>query len=293
MEDLLKKPVTLKELAKLTGESRTNIKFKIREMIKDGYNIVEDKKRGKTIYYISKTPQRNHNPFNITHLNRFGVIGDTHLGSRYAEEEALEAYYERLKKENIKIVFHAGDITDGINVYPGHINDLVVWGVDEQAEYTAEVYPQIKGIKTYFITGNHDLKALQKTGIDVGKLINGYRPDLVYLGQYYRRLNIDNILIDLVHPDGGAVYSLSYPAQKYLRNSPPETHPDINLMGHHHTMFYGKIQGVHNLNVGCFMGTTDFLRRKGIRADIGGWIVEIKKKNGKIKELYPRWIDLS
>jgi DNA-binding MarR family transcriptional regulator len=41
LEDLLKKPVTLRDLAKLTGEGRSIVKYNIREMEKGGYNIIE------------------------------------------------------------------------------------------------------------------------------------------------------------------------------------------------------------------------------------------------------------
>ena len=605
LEKLLKKPTTLRELSINMGESRTVVKFKIRELIKEGYNVAEEKKRGTTYYYINKTPVRTDNPYNIKNLTKFGAMGDTHCGSRYSEEESLNMYYKLIRKLGIKTVFHAGDITDGVDVYPGHINDLKVWGVNEQAEYVADNYPKIPGVKTYFICltpdhkvlvknkgfvgynkvkigdyvlsikrdksnkklksewskvtdkqvlnyegkmyeinspiiktavtpdhfmlisptrtykklrfeqaseafkrsnfsvpmageinrkdynisddeikilawfisegswlkgrgiqiyqnditeiemivkrlgykysiykgnandrviyiykeniqlfkdyakpklniqkvidnfsvrqmklfleeyikgdghkqsnksfviytkskelaeqfailnvmvgyrtkirkrvrhtwgkefeqyeiegykddiatisknkysiftykgkvfdltvenenflvmkdgtiyftgncGNHDLKAFNRTGVDVGKLISSYRKDLIYLGQYYRRLNINNVLLDIVHPDGGGVYSLSYPMQKYLRNSPPNTHPDILMMGHLHTMMFAKVQGVYGYNVGCFQGTTEFLRRKGIRSDIGGWVIDLKSKNSNILSIDHKWID--
>ena len=40
---------------------------------------------------------------------RFGVVSDTHLGSRYQQLTALNQFYSILARRRIKDVFHCGD----------------------------------------------------------------------------------------------------------------------------------------------------------------------------------------
>jgi predicted phosphodiesterase len=234
---------------------------------------------------------------------RFGVVSDTHLCSDSEDLEHLIEMYNIFKSEGIRQVFHAGDITDGMGVYRGQENSLKVIGVDKQAEYTVNHYPLVSGITTYFITGNHDLKTFNDNGADVGGLIvNGGtapagsdetrvfrgRSDLKYLGRYYGRVAWNHILIDLVHPDAGFTYAVSYSPQKYINELEGGTKPNVLLYGHLHRALFMNYRNINLLMGGCFQGQIDFLKRKGISPVRGGWVVEMFKKNNR-EQFNPRF----
>jgi len=291
--DLLKtireNPKTLSELAKEFKCSKNQMKKQLTGLRKRGVQVEKIRdKNGETHYYV---PSRLRSSVRVVKTDYFGLIGDTHLCSKYAEEEALQMYYDEIADRGIKEVFHAGDLIDGMNVYQGQVNDLKVIGLTDQIEYAIKNYPKKKGVKTRVIAGNHDLKEFKKSGIDPVKQIAQERKDIDYLGQYYGRVKLKgDVILELSHVSGGAPYSLSYRMQTYLRNRPPSKYPDILAMGHLHTSFFADYQDVLTYNVGSFMGDTDFLRRKGIISTIGGWIVELKVKDGRVVKAINEWV---
>ena len=219
----------------------------------------------------------------------FAVVSDTHLASKYERLNELHSFYNDLKKYGINLVLHAGDITDGVGVYKGQENCIKVYNTDEQAEYTKANYPKIKGIETKFITGNHDLRAWDKGGADVGKLINEMRPDLKYLGRYSQRVNIEGFKIDIVHPAGGMAYALSYPAQKYVNGLEGGTKPDVLIFGHRHQSIFMGYRNIFCFDAGCFQGQNDFTKRRGINPQVGGWIIQLNRLNAKEIEITPKF----
>ena len=89
-------------------------------------------------------------------LVRFGVLGDTHLCSKEEKLDELVSFYDICRKMGVKTVFHAGDIVDGWGVYRGQQAEVHTFGAKGQADYVIKNYPQVAGITTHFITGNHD-----------------------------------------------------------------------------------------------------------------------------------------
>lgn len=215
---------------------------------------------------------------------RFGVISDTHLGSKYCQISFLRWFYTHLKKHNAEFVLHAGDITDGIGIYRGQEFEVHAHGHQEQLEFAVNNYPN--GLPTYFISGNHDLGAFERGGADIGKDIASQREDLIYLGQLGAYVYINHAKVYLVHGMGIPAYALSYKAQKMVEAFSTENKPNMLIIGHFHTAFQAFIRNIWAMHAGGFQGQTPFLRRKAIFPVIGGYFVEIetdKKGIGKFK----------
>ncbi len=235
-------------------------------------------------------------PVTRTHsgLMVFGLLGDTHLASKYTNEAALDSFYKSLKLEGVEHAFHAGDIMDGVLVYPGQAFTQYEPSVEGQAKYVEENYPRQPGLTTHFITGNHEEKAYAKVGVDMGKLVK--RDDLEYLGApNYARVNMGSIeeptLLDLVHLNGGVPYTIGYSQQKYVRNIPPEKRADIYGMGHTHHRNYAHHDGVDSFLVGGWQEPNSFTARMGMSGEIGGWIIKLKTdKKGRIEEIDPKFL---
>jgi len=223
-------------------------------------------------------------------LERIAVVSDTHLCSTSERLDLLGDAYKFLSEERgVSTVFHAGDITDGYKVYKGQEFFLKCYGADDQANYVCEHYPQIKGVTTRFILGNHDMKHFDTSGVDIGKIISRDRPDLVYLGQYFARVQFDKATLDLVHPSGGFSYAISYPLQRYVNELEGGSKANILIMGHYHRTLYTVYRNINCLMPGAFQDQNDYTRRRGLQPNKGFWIIEFEHDTKGISMFRPEW----
>jgi hypothetical protein len=94
-------------------------------------------------------------------------------------------------------------LISGWGIYKGQENEVHTFGAKNQAQYVIDKYPKVDGIKTYFITGNHCLSFWNRSGIDIGEIVDTSREDMIYCGQYQADIDVSGIKIRLIHPDGG------------------------------------------------------------------------------------------
>ena len=195
---------------------------------------------------------------------QFGFVTDTHLCSTQERLHDLDTTYKIFQKEGIGVVYHAGDMVAGVGVYRGQNNELKVWGMDNQAEYVRKQYPKVASIKTYFITGNHDLSFLTEAGADIGGLIETKRNDLIYLDQIEGDVRLAReVMMRLYHGGKGAAYALSYHGQRLIASLEPGQKPNILLAGHYHQPFYMDHRNIHYLQGGCFTGYVGITTSEG------------------------------
>ena len=223
---------------------------------------------------------------------RFAVISDTHFGSKYAQISYLNDFYDLCKKEGITAVYHAGDITDGLKMRPGHEYELYDGSADGQREDVVKNYPKREGITTYFITGNHDASLYKHVGYDIGAAIARDRDDMVYLGRDCAVVNLTpNCTMELRHPWDGIAYALSYKVQKMIEAMESDSKPNILVVGHYHKQGYFMYRNVHALLGGCFQSQTPFLRGKGSSVMLGGYIVTAHvDEGGTIQRFLPEFV---
>lgn len=221
----------------------------------------------------------------------FGIVSDTHLCSIHEKLDELFTFYEICRKEGIETIVHAGDLLAGVQVYRGQEQEIHTFGAKKQVDYVVKNYPMLYGIKTYFITGNHDLVYWHKMGMDIGEMVSAQRDDMVYLGQYSGDLIMNGVNIRLVHPDKGGAYAISYNLQKIVEQIPSGKKPHIFVAGHYHTSLYFFYRLIHLFQAGCFESQSLFLLRKGINPTIGGWTVKVRvAKDNTILSITPTFI---
>ena len=237
-------------------------------------------------------PEHIDNDWDGTTTIRFGLMGDTQLGSKYAQLTYLHEYYDLCEKEGIKDIYHTGDITEGLKMRQGHEYEVYTVTADEMREDVVKNYPKRDGITTHFITGNHDASIYKHIGYDIGQAIASLRPDMKYLGRDCAVINLTpNCTLELRHPWDGTAYALSYKLQKMIEAMESDSKPNILAVGHYHKAEYLFYRNVHALQTGCFQGQTPFTRGKGISVHIGGWIVTVKvATDGTIKSIAPEFI---
>lgn len=223
---------------------------------------------------------------------KFAIIGDTHFGNKSVDKQALWHFYKECKKKGVKDVYHAGDMVDGLHVHRGQEYELYALGLEQQCADVIKEYPQIKGMTTYYIKGNHDLWYDQNAGASIDARISKERPDLICLGDSEADVTIaKKSTLRLMHPGGGSSYALSYKAQKIMESIEGGNKPNILAIGHYHKALQMFYRNIFCFLVGTFEHQTPFMRSKNLSAHLGGWIIEGKAgKNGGIKEMRATFI---
>ncbi len=208
---------------------------------------------------------------------RFGIVSDTHFGSRYAQITYLHQFYRLLEKREIYTCFHSGDLSDGNGThYRGQRYEMYLTGADELRDHLVRTYPKFKDGKTYAISGAHDLDLWVQEGYDLLKSVHKEREDLVYLGQHDATFMLGSRKLYLIHPGGGKAYALSYKPQKLVESFSSENKPHLVIIGHYHTAeFIPLLRNVVVVQGGNFQAQTPFATRKNLQWQYGGWIIEM------------------
>ncbi|MEM2963672.1 MAG: DNA-directed DNA polymerase II small subunit [Candidatus Anstonellales archaeon] len=225
-------------------------------------------------------------------------LSDLHIGSKNFLEREFSKFIEWLcggsdRKElagKVKYIVIAGDIIDGIGVYPLQERELAIKDVFKQYEAFDQLISRIPDyIEIIVSPGNHDavrradpqpLISKDLIKADVKRIgspgwvdIEGLR-HLVYHGT-----SLDGIIsnasgLDYMHPEKPMVELLKrrHLSPIYGENLIiPERHdymviqnePDVMHMGHLHKNAYTFYRGTLVLNSGTFQSRTDFQVRMG------------------------------
>jgi DNA polymerase II small subunit len=236
------------------------------------------------------------------------LTSDIHMGSTKFNEDAFNRFISWLNgkygnnkmKEiagRVKYLLVAGDIVDGVGVYPNQINELVIKDVHEQYKFAAKLIEQIPDyIEVLISPGNHDaprgalpqpaiaedfVKPLQESG-RVHSLGN---PALVSIHNVevlmYHGRSLDDIIatvpgLDHNHPEKAMQILLQsrhlaplYGGKTMLS---PENRdflviehvPDIFHAGHIHVVGCCNHRGVLVVNSGGWQDQTDYMQKLGL-----------------------------
>lgn len=235
------------------------------------------------------------------------LTSDMHVGSTKFQREAFNRFVLWLNGKygndemreiasHVKYVIVAGDIVDGIGVYPNQIKELAIRDINKQYRFAARYFEQIPDYIEVLITpGNHDAtrKALPQPSItnefletlQESRAIHSLgSPCLVSLHGVevltYHGRSIDDINstvagMDNDHPERAMKLLLQsrhlapvYGGKTLL--SPEnrdslviERVPDIFHAGHIHALGHISYRGVLIVNSGGWQEQTDYMRRLG------------------------------
>ena len=274
---------TIEEISDKFDVSPKKVRDAIESLKSSGTNVTSNSGQ---VYISSIVPKKDDTVMSVSKntkgLYRFGAVGDNHLGSKYERLDVLNSLYELFREEGISTVYNTGNWIDGEARFNKH--DIHVHGMDNQINYMIKKYPQVEGIKTYYIGGDdHEGWYTQREGVDIGKYLEykaqaAGRNDLVYLGHMEHDVVIPaekgETKIRVLHPGGGSSYAISYTSQKIVESLSGNEKPHIILGGHYHKAEYTYARGVHFIQTGCTQDQTPFMRKKKLAAHLGGWIVE-------------------
>lgn len=225
-------------------------------------------------------------------------LSDLHVGSNLFMEKEFDKFLDWLNgngenKElagKIKYISISGDIVDGIGVYPGQEEELIVKDIYKQYEIFSELIEKVPDyVKIIVGPGNHDAvrRAQPQPQIPkellTGKAIKVGSPAWIDLEGFkhliYHGDSLDSIIsslsnCDYVHPEIPMIELLKRRNLSPIYGKNPivpeqkdylfiDEIPDVLHMGHVHKNGYSIYRGTHVINSGTFQERTNFQIKQG------------------------------
>ena len=208
---------------------------------------------------------------------KWGIISDPHICSTHEQLDMLHNFYKICEEEKVEGVICAGDFTSGNGtVYKGQLQDIKVIGEDKQINYVCSVYPQTN-LRTYTISGNHDLDLYKQCGSDILQKICEKREDITYLGKMSANMEHGGLRFMVHHAEGGLGAVRSAKPQRILDSLRAESVCDVTIIGHWHVSLYmPSYRDSIVILPACFEAQSDYLIKKRLDPDVGGCILHMK-----------------
>ena len=236
------------------------------------------------------------------------LTSDLHIGSTKFEKEAFKRFIMWLRGKygneqmqeiagRVKYLLIAGDIVDGVGIYPNQAKELSIRDVHKQYNFAAKYMEKIPSyIEIVISPGNHDAsrKALPQPAIPEGYLTGMQdKKNIHSVGSpcllsvhgvevlMYHRRSLDDIIgvvpgMDHDHPEKamkllmqsrhlapvyGGKTMLSPENRDYLV---VDRVPDIFHAGHIHVFGYCNYRGMLVVNSGGWQKQTDYMEKLGL-----------------------------
>jgi DNA polymerase II small subunit len=248
---------------------------------------------------------RTHTPNTADRHVQAALVSDLHVGSREFVGDAWDRFASWLHSEaaaRVEYLLIAGDMVEGVGVYPGQDEELDVVDIYDQYEAFAERLKDVPGdMEIVMIPGNHDAVRLAEPqpGFDdtLRDIMSAHdaritgNPSLVTVEGVnvllYHGVSLDEVIAEL--PEDKASYDDPHKAMYQLlkkrhvapqfggktRLAPEEKDylvmeevPDVFHTGHVHKLGWGKYHNVLAVNSGCWQAQTDFQKSVNIDPDV-------------------------
>ena len=234
------------------------------------------------------------------------LVSDIHVGSDEFMRDAWDRFADWLHTPEaapVEYLLIAGDMVEGVGVYPNQDEELEIVDIYDQYEAFAE---HLKGIpadiEVVMIPGNHDAVRLAEPqpgfNDELRSIMDVHDPQIVSNPAtvsvegvdilMYHGVSLDEVIAEL--PGEKASYDEPHKAMYQLlkkRHVAPqfgghtrvapedrdylviEDVPDVFHTGHVHKLGWGKYHNVLAVNSGCWQAQTDFQKSVNIDPDAG------------------------
>jgi len=235
------------------------------------------------------------------------LLSDMHVGSKMFIEKVFRRFLSWLKGEvgneylkeissHVKYIIIAGDIVDGVGIYPQQIRELEIDDIYKQYEAAARLIEEIpEYIEIVFIPGNHDAcrRALPQPALPKEYAEALYEVREKYFFGNPCILSLHGVKVLVTHgqslddvistvpkmtferPDEAMRFLLqcrhlapAYGSRTLIASEPVdhlviEEEPDIFHAGHVHRMSYSFYRGTIVVNSGAWQKQTEYQREMG------------------------------
>jgi len=234
-------------------------------------------------------------------------LSDLHVGNKFFMEKEFDSFVSWLSNPDpiarkVRFVVLAGDIVDGVGIYPNQDKELDCLTIEEQLTKLEEVLSKIpKNIKVFIVPGNHDpgRRALpqpaypEKYNQNLRKHENFFlvgNPAMISLNGVKVLVFHGQSIDDIVKTTPGLSYDNPTKVMRQLLKSrhlspiyggqtpiAPEIEdmmvideiPDIFHVGHVHIVGFDMYRGVLLLNSGTWQKQTPFQTSVGLKPTPG------------------------
>ncbi len=236
------------------------------------------------------------------------IIGDVHVGSKYFRKDLFEKFIKWMNMDlgpqasrelasRVKYVVIAGDLVDGVGIYPDQLDELTITTQTAQYEEAAKLLARLPDyVEIIVIPGNHDAvrRSLPQPPIPESYAPSLYMDKRVHLLPNPSNISLHGVKMLLAH--GKALDDIlsstpghdfhnpvkavelllrcNHVAPIYGQSTPiaPEKIdrlvireiPDVLVMGHIHIFEHRKYKNVTLVSSGSFQDQTPFQRRMKI-----------------------------
>ena len=233
------------------------------------------------------------------------LVSDIHVGSQEFMADAWNRFADWLhteEAETVEYLLIAGDMVEGVGVYPDQDKELDIVDIFDQYEAFSEHLKAVPGdMEIVMIPGNHDAVRLAEPqpGFDeeLRSIMSAHdcritgNPSTVTIEGVsvlmYHGVSLDEVIAEL--PEEKASYDEPHKAMYQLLKKrhvapqyggkmrlAPETKdylvidevPDIFHTGHVHKLGWGKYHNVLSVNSGCWQAQTAFQKKVNIDPDV-------------------------
>lgn len=241
-------------------------------------------------------------------------ISDIHVGSKTFLEGAWLKFIDWLD-DDINYLVIAGDVVDGIGIFPGQDKELDILDVYEQYEKAAQYLNSIpKHIKIIISPGNHDaVRQAEPQPRFPERITKMFRKDIVFVGNpamvdigvkvlIYHGRSMDDIIAGI---PGFSYYEPAKPMHEMLKlrhlspiyggrvSIAPEKKdhfvideiPHIFHCGHVHTVGVARYRDVLTINSGTWQSQTEFQKRMNLTPmPARATVVDLERMDYKIMD---------
>jgi len=231
------------------------------------------------------------------------LISDIHVGA----DEFFPTYWNKFvdwvrETPTIEYVIVAGDLVEGIGVFPEQDEELTIVDIYDQYAMTGKMFDQLPDdVQIITSVGNHDTVRLAEPQPTLAEEFTKYFSDNVDFVGNPVNVNIDGANILIYH--GMSINALAEVVPGADADEPTEvmklmlqkrhvapvygknvrlageekdyliidTVPDLLHCGHVHKYGQDKYNGVNLVNTATWQGQTSFQKSKGIEPDVGYW----------------------
>jgi len=234
------------------------------------------------------------------------LISDVHVGSQEFDADAWNRFAEWLhtpEADRVEYLLLAGDMVEGVGVYPDQDEELDIVDIYDQYEAFAEYLKDVPGdMEIVMIPGNHDAVRLAEPqpafDEELRSIMSAHdatitgNPSTVTIEGVdvlmYHGVSLDEVIAELPeehasydHPDRAMAQLLKkrHIAPQFgghTRIAPEERDylvmedvPDIFHTGHVHKLGYGSYHNVLTINSACWQEQTSFQESVNIDPDVG------------------------
>jgi DNA polymerase II small subunit len=248
---------------------------------------------------------RTHSPSTADRHVQAALISDVHVGSQEFAADEWAAFADWLhtpEAESVEYLLIAGDMVEGVGVYPDQDEELDVVDIYDQYEAFAEHLKDVPGdMEIVMIPGNHDATRLAEPqpafDEELRSIMSAHdarftgNPSTVTIEGVsvlmYHGVSIDEVIAE--HPSEEVSYENPHRAMQQLlkkrhvapqfggrtRLAPEEKDylvvedvPDVFHTGHVHKLGVGGYHNVRLVNSGCWQHQTAFQESVNIDPDV-------------------------